>query len=437
MKNILFLLAGFGFSLISNAQPPRPINIGEIVPDVPFKNMINNELGINSIAGLKGKLVILDFWSTWCRACIAAIPKMEALQKQFDGELQIILINAWEDRSDIESRLSKIKGHQKDQRLSLLPTILGDSAWKEYFPHASVPHHVWLSKTGKVIAITGENNATPEQVQKVLRGDSVAMSYKQDLKATGYDVRKHGLLMPGHSAIQPSLYSGFFPYNPGYGGGGTIFIDTASKMYNQLWLNNDIRCLYYAAYHRVQGEPLRILIETKDQSPFIIPEDANQLDEWKSRNLYSYQMSLPENEKHLLQEFMRTDLNRFFKQRGVKGNMEPRKIQAFVMKQKGVNHLSTNGGLRKQERVSDSIYRFTNTPFINVVILLRGKLEDMATPIVFLDETGFSGNVDIVLYGDLRNIENVRKQLIRYGIELKNESRTFDVLIIRDVQKVD
>jgi len=36
-----------------------------------------------TLAGLRGKIVVLEFWSPWCRQCVATIPKKNALQKKY------------------------------------------------------------------------------------------------------------------------------------------------------------------------------------------------------------------------------------------------------------------------------------------------------------------------------------------------------------------
>ena len=60
-----------------NKHEIKPLKIGDKVPDIEFKNIINYKSKTARLSDFKGKLVILDFWGTWCTSCIAAFPKME------------------------------------------------------------------------------------------------------------------------------------------------------------------------------------------------------------------------------------------------------------------------------------------------------------------------------------------------------------------------
>jgi len=62
--------------LLSGAQAPpvKALSIGDTVPDITIANVYNYRSSTIRLSDLKGKLVILDFWSTWCTNLYCCIP---------------------------------------------------------------------------------------------------------------------------------------------------------------------------------------------------------------------------------------------------------------------------------------------------------------------------------------------------------------------------
>src|SRR5688572_26528195 len=71
----------------------KELKIGDIVPDIEFL-MVNYSKPTARLSDFKGKVVILDFWATWCGSCIEAFPKIDLAQKEFGDRLQVILVNS-------------------------------------------------------------------------------------------------------------------------------------------------------------------------------------------------------------------------------------------------------------------------------------------------------------------------------------------------------
>jgi len=74
----------------------------EGVPDFTLERLDGTKL---KLSDLKGKMLIVNFWASWCNPCVEELPSMVRLAEKMKGELVVIAISTDENRKDIETFL--------------------------------------------------------------------------------------------------------------------------------------------------------------------------------------------------------------------------------------------------------------------------------------------------------------------------------------------
>lgn len=95
-----------------------PLKTPVAASDFELLNMDEEKI---KLTDYRGKVVLLNFWATWCPPCVREMPSMERLQNSFDAEdFEVIAVNQMEDIDDVFAFTGQ---------LSLAPTfvILFDS----------------------------------------------------------------------------------------------------------------------------------------------------------------------------------------------------------------------------------------------------------------------------------------------------------------------
>ncbi len=165
----------------------RRAKAGRPAPPLGLKKLLQAPQG--AVAGweaLKGKVVVLEFWATWCGPCVAAIPHFnELVEKYKDKAVQFISITD-EEASVIEPFLKKspIRGW-----VGLDPDR---SSFKAY-GLLGVPHTVLVDREGIVAGVVHSADSMEAILDDLLAGKSPSLPQLASAESTGTRPELHAL----------------------------------------------------------------------------------------------------------------------------------------------------------------------------------------------------------------------------------------------------
>jgi thiol-disulfide isomerase/thioredoxin len=411
--------------VVTDTKPTRPkeLRIGDKVPDIHFENVLNYKSRKAKLSDFKGKLVILDMWSIACVNCIRAFPEMERLQKEFNSKIQILLADPHDPKFDSEekivSTLQKVK--TRTGFYPSLPIPIHDSILNDYFPHMSVPHEIWIDGKGKIIAITGLNEISKENISKALEGREIKFSIKNDW---AYDQKKPLLVEENGGSPDDFIYRSLFTgYKPGLGFANGIRTNNNDEVIGLYMINKSLRRFIDAAYPEFNGfNENRIVLKVKNK--------AQYKSEFDPMYAYCYDLTVAPIPRQLFDraKYLKEDLKRYF---NVTVQIEKQKMKCFVVT-KGENIINYYSKQSKGLDVDKkSIKKFMHHYPVSQVLKLLSNCLDRP----LLDETEISRqfiDIDFPNDFDLTNSNAVLMVLKNIGFNINEEERIVDVIVITD-----
>lgn len=120
-------------------------------PDVTFEDLQGNDL---SLASLKGKVVVVNFWATWCEPCRFEIPEMIGFQQKYSEKGVTILGIAMDDEGKsvvqpfVEKTQFDVNGHSMTMNY---PIVLGnDDIAAKFGGLIGLPVTLVITRDGKI-----------------------------------------------------------------------------------------------------------------------------------------------------------------------------------------------------------------------------------------------------------------------------------------------
>lgn len=134
--------------------------IGKAAADFELKKLDGSLL---KLSDLKGRIVVLDFWATWCGPCVASLPKITEIGQQYKGaDVDVIAINIEQSSAEIKALLD---------RLAISPLVVMDTdgAVARAYQAEAIPQTVIIDRNGKVTHVfVGGGGNTEAKIRDAL-----------------------------------------------------------------------------------------------------------------------------------------------------------------------------------------------------------------------------------------------------------------------------
>jgi thiol-disulfide isomerase/thioredoxin len=116
------------------------IEIGSPAPNFQLPDLTGKEVTLNQY---KGKIVLLDFWATWCVPCRMTMPLLEKLQKEYSDVMVQVAVN-------LEEPKNVVRDYVQAHGIHALVLLDEDGSVGQAYEVEGIPRQVLIDKNGVV-----------------------------------------------------------------------------------------------------------------------------------------------------------------------------------------------------------------------------------------------------------------------------------------------
>ena len=156
--------------------------INETAPKFNLKDLDGNDV---SLDGLKGKVVVVDFWATWCGPCIASMPAMKTVQEKLlaRDDVKFVFVDTWESVENKKQNAADFMTKNKYPFHVLLDD--NDKVVADYKVNG-IPTKFVIDKTGNIrfksVGFGGNDDALIDEVSMMVDMASANMPTDKHVK---------------------------------------------------------------------------------------------------------------------------------------------------------------------------------------------------------------------------------------------------------------
>lgn len=347
----------FAQTFMAQTNPPM---LGKVCPD--FSMSIIGANGIEkplNLSELRGKVVILEFWATYCAPCIPYIKHFEKLQFQFGDAIKVIEISE-ENRDKVDAFVQK-RGYKNVSFAMDLGRKLNDM-----FYHHFIPHTVVIDQDGVVLAFTSPDEIDQEVIGKLINREPVTFTMKHEYQKASYSSSTNTL----QNYDQPIIVNKpknqtykieFSNYREGY---ATEFVKESSSEYK--FVNCPLSLIYQILYDQKTS---RVILEVNEPTKY----------SFENQNSYCLDLSVPDFINKSIQYIAIQQLEGLFP---LKSKIEIRNRKVFSLLKsdlpKAINSIDSTGIIQKGLTIKDLMNYIESNPQLvdNLPVVNESGLPD-------------------------------------------------------------
>ena len=146
----------------AQTTPPLAFRAGDQAPDFKLTSLAGTEVTLDS---LKGKVVLLDFWATWCGPCKKIMPVIQAISEEFkDKGVAVFGVNTWEKKDSVVNA----KTYMESKKYTYGCLLAGEELAKTY-GITGIPTLILINKDGTIaFAEMGAGGDTKKMLQEAI-----------------------------------------------------------------------------------------------------------------------------------------------------------------------------------------------------------------------------------------------------------------------------
>ncbi len=150
---------------IPSNEPEFNVAVGDPAPDFSLSSGDGTTV---TLASLKGRVVLLDFWATWCGPCKMAMPGVQKIHEKYAGKkVSVFGVDTWE-RGSSEQKIEKPKKYMAEKKYTYGLLFSGDDLAKQ-IGISGIPTFLVIGPDGKILHIgSGFDESGDEKLAAII-----------------------------------------------------------------------------------------------------------------------------------------------------------------------------------------------------------------------------------------------------------------------------